>query len=110
MERFWRVFYLLICFFFEHLLICFVMSTRITRLCYASQSLVHTVASDPLIPGDGGADRCRPIMGRSLISELPASRPDNGEHGIVAAALEPSQQVEVNVESIIGNHNAISLC
>ena len=45
-----------------------------------------------------------------VISELPASRPDNGEHGIVAAALEPSQQVEVNVESIIGNHNAISLC
>jgi hypothetical protein len=39
-----------------------------------------------------------------VISELPESSPQNGDQEIVAAALEPSQPVEVNIESIIGNH------
>lgn len=39
-----------------------------------------------------------------VISELPESSEQNGEQEIVAAALEPRQLVEVNIESIIGNH------
>lgn len=68
-------------------------------------SLVHTVASS-FRPSHTWWWWSRSMSSNNgpVISELPASSPDNGEHGIVAAALEPSQQVEVNVESIIGNY------